>query len=179
VTRARWIAAGAALALLIVFGGITIALFARPTIDEPEHADAIVLLAGGGRRVDKAVALAEDGIADTVVLASKWVPPVWSKAACNTGRNPFPDEVRILCFDPDPSTTRGEARFVTDLAESQGWDSIVVVASTDQVTRARMLFERCWDGETAFVDVAHSQPLPIRAVYEWAAMAKAMANTGC
>ena len=51
--------------------------------------------------------------------------------------------------------------------------------STDQVTRARMLFERCWDGEMAFIGVDHQQPLPVRAVYEWAALTKALINTGC
>ena len=179
VTRNRWIAAGILGVAVVVFGWLTIALFASPDIDDPTEADAIVLLAGGGRRIPKAVELAEQGVADTVVLASKWVPPVWSKSACNTARNPFPSEVRILCFEPDPATTRGEARFVSDLAEREGWESIVVVASTDQVTRARMLFERCWSGELAFVDVKHSQPFPVRAVYEWAAVTKALVNQGC
>jgi uncharacterized SAM-binding protein YcdF (DUF218 family) len=179
VTRARWIAAGALFVVVIVFGWLTIALFASPDVDDPGQADAIVLLAGGGLRVPKAIELAEQGVADTVVMASEWRPPVWSKSACNTARNPFPREVRILCFDPDPSTTRGEARFIADLAEDQGWSRLVVVASTDQVTRARMLLERCWDGDLAFVGVNHSQPFPVRAVYEWAALAKAWVNRGC
>ncbi len=68
---------------------------------------------------------------------------------------------------------------MAELAEQQGWDRLVVVASTDQITRARMLFERCWDGDLAFVDVSHSQPAIIRVVYEWAGMAKALVNTGC
>lgn len=179
MTRTRWIIAGVLLTIAIVFGWITIALFASPTVDDPGQADAIVMLAGGKRRLPKVVELVGDGVADTVVLASKWVPPVWASSPCNTRESPFGPGVRVLCFEPDPSSTRGEARFVAELAEAQGWDSLVVVASTDQVTRARMLFERCWDGELAIVGVDHHQPFPVRAVYEWAAMAKVLVNTGC
>ena len=179
MTRTRWIIAGVLLTAAIVFGWLTVALFASPTVDDPEKADAIVMLAGGKRRLPRVVELVEESVADTVVLASKWVPPVWSASPCNSRASPFGAGVRVLCFEPDPSSTQGEARFVAELAETQGWESLVIVASTDQVTRARMLFERCWDGELAFVGVDHQQPLPVRAVYEWAAMVKTLVNTGC
>lgn len=168
-----------ALVVIAVFGWLSYELFGDPTIDGPGQADAVVMLAGGGRRLERVVDLVNVGVTDTVVLASAWTPPVWSARPCNSGPSPFPDGTRILCFQPDPSTTRGEARFVADLADREGWDRVVVVASTDQVTRARMLFERCWDGQLAFVDVDHSQPFPVRVVYEWAAMAKAVVNSGC
>ena len=179
VTRTRWIIAAVLSLMAIVFAWISYALFASPTVDDPGQADAIIMLDGGGRRLAKVTELVDQGVSDNVVLASKWVPPVWSASVCNTRPSPFPADVRILCFEPHPSSTRGEVRFVSDLADEYGWDRLVIVASTDQVTRARMLFERCWDGELAFVDTDHKQPWPVRAVYEWAAMAKALVNTGC
>src|SRR5581483_1500567 len=48
-------------------------------------------------------------------------------------------------------TLRGEARAVARLARTHGWRSVAVVTSTFHVTRAKMLFRRCYRGELAFV----------------------------
>jgi uncharacterized SAM-binding protein YcdF (DUF218 family) len=51
-----------------------------------------------------------------------------------------------VCFTAVPFSTRGEARTVSRLARERGWRSVVVVTSTFHVTRARMLFRRCYRG---------------------------------
>jgi uncharacterized SAM-binding protein YcdF (DUF218 family) len=45
-----------------------------------------------------------------------------------------------------PFSTRGEARTIARLARRRNWHSIVVVTSTFHITRADMLFRRCYRG---------------------------------
>lgn len=60
------------------------------------------------------------------------------------------DGVRVHCFAPDPSTTRGEAREFAALAEQNGWHSAYVMGTgREHVARVRLYFGRCWDGELA------------------------------
>jgi uncharacterized SAM-binding protein YcdF (DUF218 family) len=64
-----------------------------------------------------------------------------------------------------PYSTRGEARTVVRLAGARGWRSIVVVTSRFHVTRAHMLFRRCWHGPLSMVGAPSTWwKLPI----EWA-----------
>ena len=65
---------------------------------------------------------------------------------------------RVLCFTPNPNSTRGEAEEVARLAARRGWDSIAVVTSNYHVFRSRILFRRCYKGRVAVVG-AHAPPL--------------------
>ena len=105
---------------------------------------------------------------------------VWAARPYN-GRPPrnLPQDTVFECLEADPGTTRGEAQLLAELVEERGWKSVVVVASTDQVTRARRLIERCWDGDIRFVSVPHHQAVPIRVAYEWGASIKATLFRGC
>lgn len=173
-----------ALVVLVLVGALSLRLFAFPSgTGTPDRADAIVVLAGGGRRADRGVELAAAGVASTVVFTTSWVPAqaVYAVPYCNSPEMPVPDplEFEVICLVPEPATTRGEVRQVATLARERGWDEVVFVTSTDQVTRARMLLDRCWDGQAWFSDVTHSHPLPVRVVYEWAAMTKALIDRDC
>jgi uncharacterized SAM-binding protein YcdF (DUF218 family) len=57
----------------------------------------------------------------------------------------------VVCFHPDPYSTRGEAEAFSRLAAKRGWRSVVVVSSRYHLVRARMLFERCYDGQVSTV----------------------------
>ncbi|MDQ3641417.1 MAG: YdcF family protein [Actinomycetota bacterium] len=57
----------------------------------------------------------------------------------------------VYCPRPDPDTTRGEARVIAALAREQGWRRVIIVTSSYQVSRARLLLERCLDGEVLAV----------------------------
>ena len=57
----------------------------------------------------------------------------------------------MLCFEAVPFSTQGEAETVARLARARGWSSVVVVTSTFHVTRAHMLFRRCYHGRLAMV----------------------------
>jgi len=168
--------------LVIVLGVLTERWFVNPDVDEPGNADAIFVLAGGGPRVEYALELARAGVATEVVFASVFVESqgVWAARPCNSVRpRNMPEDTVFRCVEPDPETTRGEARLLRDLAAGEGWETVVVVASTDQITRARRLIERCWDGEIRVTGPTHDQPWPIRAFYEWGASLKATVLQGC
>jgi len=83
------------------------------------------------------------GVAPTLVI-SDGHDPNWPAAnrLCAEGSPGF----QVVCFTPDPYSTRGEARGFARLARERGWRSVVVVTSTFHVTRARMLFRRCFRG---------------------------------
>lgn len=171
------------LALLIVLLAVlTERWFVHPHKDDPGVADAIFVLGGGGDRVPYALDLVRDGVATEVVFASSFVEEldVWAARPCNTARTRrVPETTTFECFEPDPGTTRGEARLLRDLADERGWTSVVVVASTDQVTRARRLIGRCWSGDVRITGPDHHDPWPVRALYEWGAGIKATFVRGC
>lgn len=141
--------------------------FVWPATAVPRHADAIVVLNGGGPRLQEGVALASAGVAPWLVVSvssTGWLCPP-----------PIP-HVHIDCFEPHPATTQGEARFAGKLARQHHWRRMVVVASTPQVSRARLRVERCYSGT---IDMVGVSPGGIGRwlygiVYEWGASFKAI-----
>ncbi|HUZ80605.1 MAG TPA: YdcF family protein [Gaiellaceae bacterium] len=132
----------------------------------PTHADAVVVLSGGrNSRLDPALKLVERGLAPILVISSPFKDPRWTTAhrLCRgqDGHLPF----KVICFEAVPYSTRGEAETVTRLARHDGWKRIVVVTSMYHVTRARMLFRRCYHGDLSMVGT--SAPL-LSLPEEWA-----------
>lgn len=123
-------------------------LFVWPRADEPPaKADAVVVLSGGlNSRLDPALALMRRRIAPVLAISSAFHDGSWKKARRLCRGDLGPTRYDIVCFDAQPFSTRGEARTVARVAREQGWKRIVVVTSTYHVTRARMLFERCYPG---------------------------------
>ena len=83
--------------------------------------------------------------------------------------------VKLICFEPDPGDTRGEAEFAGQLAKRYHWRSVVLVAGREQDTRARIVVGRCFGG--LIYVVAVSPPLdswPYQIAYEWGALFKAL-----
>jgi hypothetical protein len=64
--------------------------------------------------------------------------------------------IRLICFNPSPATTQGEAEFVRRLARQHRWESLALVAVAAQATRARLRVSRCFPGQTYMV----TAPLP-------------------
>jgi uncharacterized SAM-binding protein YcdF (DUF218 family) len=108
--------------------------------DPPAHADAIVVLSGDKKRLRPALELVRRGVAPVLAISSVKRTRHWQQAfhLCATGR--------AICFDAEPFSTQGEARVVARLARERHWRSLVVVTSRFHVTRAHMLFRRCWHG---------------------------------
>jgi uncharacterized SAM-binding protein YcdF (DUF218 family) len=144
----------------------------------PGPADAVVMLGGAGPRYAEAVRLAGAGHAPWLVLSDPRDPSqVWTAygAFCQQ-EHPY----RTVCFDPEPRTTRGEARFVADLAQRQGWSRLLLVTTTEQASRAKRLVGRCWDGQVQVVGVSSGRSRPLRVLYEWGATVRAaLFRPGC
>jgi uncharacterized SAM-binding protein YcdF (DUF218 family) len=123
-------------------------LFVWPHTDAPPaHADAVVVLAGGlNRRLDPALKLVRGGLAPVLAISSP-NRGKWPKARSLCAGRTKVAHVSVLCFQPSPYSTQGEARAVARLARAHGWSRVVVVTSTFHVTRARMLFRRCYPGK--------------------------------
>ena len=136
----------------------------------PSHVNAIVMLDGPGDRLDTALDLAWAHEAPVIVISQ----------GSNHGRRagacaPKIPGVRVICFDPDPATTRGEAEYAGRLAARYHWRSLVVVAITPQDTVARLRVGRCFGGQVYLVN----SPLPawewpLMIVYEWGSTLKAL-----
>ncbi len=119
-------------------------LFLWPPDRVPDRADAVVVLAGGrGPRLARGLALVRRGVAPALVISDGWAA-TWPEANRLCAGRPVP--FRVVCFHPDPYDTRGEAEGFTRLAEQRGWSSVVVVSNRYHIARARILFERCFDG---------------------------------
>jgi uncharacterized SAM-binding protein YcdF (DUF218 family) len=161
-------AAVAALALAIVFGLATARLFVWPTEGMPAHVGAIVMLAGPGNRLPVALQLAREHRAPILAVSQ--------------GRHgyggPCPSAVpgvKLICFDPNPGNTRGEAEFTGRLAKQYHLTSVVLVTIRAQATRARILSGDCFGGSVYVITA--SLPLSNWAyeiAYEWGALLKAL-----
>ncbi len=157
-----------AAAMVVAFGLITARLFVWPAQGMPARVSAIVMLAGPGNRLPVALQLAREHRAPVLVI---------SQGQHGYG-GPCPSAtpgVKLICFDPNPGNTRGEAEFVGRLATKYRWDSLVLVTTRAQDTRARVIVGRCFSGSIYVMTGA--LPLgnwPYQIAYEWGALFKAL-----
>lgn len=174
--RMRWQRALIVLAVLFVtFWALTARLFIWPAQGMPPRVDAIVMLEGpGDSRLNVAVRLAAQHRAPFLVISR-------GSVASHVPCPPQVPGVTMICFNPEPATTQGEAEFIGRLARKHHWQSIAVVAITPQVSRARLRVERCFAGQV-YVVTAPIGPSawPYEIAYEWAASVKALViQRGC
>lgn len=167
------------LIVLVLAAALAVAsvpLFILYDDDAVTRADAVVVLAGEKRRLPVAVELVERGVAPVLVI-SDGLDPRWTQAnrLCRFGGT-----MKVVCARPDPYSTRGEAQLVARLAREHGWDSLVVVSSRFHLLRARILLERCFDGELALVGARNpGLGLPESVALEWVKLAMATVRRGC
>lgn len=166
--RARRRAFAAAMALGVAFGLVTARLFVWPAQGMPTRVSAILVLAGPGNRMPVALQLAREHRASVLVV---------SQGQHGYGGTCPPEMpgVKLICFDPNPGDTRGEAEFVSRLAKQYRWSSMVLVTTRAQDTRARIVMGRCFSGRIYVM--TGSLPLgnwPYQITYEWGALFKAL-----
>ena len=183
------IAAGAlVLAWLIVCTSVLL----HPEITEdPQPADAVFVLGpADGTRVEHARELMEQGLAPTVVYATPQ-GDFSGGGQATTGESGKPHcetdvDYEAICFEPDPSTTQGEAMKLRELVDERGWDDIIVITMRPHVARAQLIVDRCYSGEAQwspidYVDSYWRHPwMTFKAyVYQSAGFLKAWATPGC
>jgi uncharacterized SAM-binding protein YcdF (DUF218 family) len=137
----------------------------------PARVDAIVVLGGPGDRLGKGLELAHQGRAPALVVSEGLPQPTIPSSVCGPHGHPF----KVICFQPEPGTTQGEAEFIGRVAKQYRWRSVVLVTTPDQDTRARIRFGRCFAGHIYVV----TTPLPAsewayQIAYQWAATFKAV-----
>lgn len=158
--------------LVVVFVVANLVFFVWPSASTLQRADAVVVLAGGdGERLDRGLELVRAGVAPTLVASTG------PGSLCNTSQT-----FEVVCFDPSPATTRGEAEAIGRLAKENGWKRIVLVTSTYHMSRARLLVGRCYPGA---LEVAPAEPDQgvgawVGAIlHEWGGLAESAVHRSC
>jgi uncharacterized SAM-binding protein YcdF (DUF218 family) len=162
--------AAALIIALAAFCAVSGRLFVWPAQGMPARVDAIAVLGGPGNRLAKGLELAHQGRAP-VLIVSEGLPDPVPASVCK----PHGVAYRVICFQPYPGTTQGEAQFVGRLAKQYHWHSVALVTTPDQDTRARIRFGRCVTGDVYVVTtpLAASQ-WPHAIAYQWGALFKAL-----
>ena len=160
--------------LVVIIVAASVLFFIEPSTNAPARSDAVVVLAGGNNsnRIDKGIELVKAGYA----------PRLYVSAPGLTDCPKSLPSVPITCFNPAPATTQGEARTAAALAAQHHWNQIIVVSGTQQVTRARLRFDRCYHGTILMVpaDPGGLWNWVSTVAYEWGATAKALTfQRGC
>jgi uncharacterized SAM-binding protein YcdF (DUF218 family) len=142
----------ACIGLVIGWAVAAATLFVWPPRQSPGQVNAVIVLAGGrAPRLARGLALVRRGVAPVLVISDGW-SATWPEANrfCAGRRAP----ANVVCLHPTPYNTRGEAEAFDRLARARRWHRVLVVSSRYHVVRARMLFDRCFDG-TVYADGAN------------------------
>jgi uncharacterized SAM-binding protein YcdF (DUF218 family) len=121
----------------------------------PARANAVVVLSGAKNRLTKGEQLIRAGVAPVLAISSVLETPKWlaARRLCRAGRY---HRARVLCFEASPFSTRGEAETMSRIARRNHWSSLAIVSSTFHLTRAKLLFRRCFAGKLSFVGTSTS-----------------------
>lgn len=157
-----------AAALVVVFFVVTALLLIWPSQGAPRRVDAIVVLDGPGDRLGTAFWLARQHAAP-LLLISLGTPFSIPGNLCPAS---VPG-IRVVCFNPRPGTTRGEAEYVGRLARRYHWRSIMLVTMAPQVTPGRIWLSRCTGPGTTVYAIAAplaASSWPAALLHEWGAL---------
>lgn len=155
-------------------------VYVRPQIDKLRPADAVFVLGGTGTaRYTVGLENALAGLAPRVVFSNPMGSSnVWLSDLCTHQRYEF----AVSCIRPNPPTTRGEARALRDLANAEGWRSVIVVTYTPHISRARYIIERCFHG-ALMLDNSEEYMSPLdwafSYIYQSAGYVHAALQSGC
>lgn len=157
----RWITPvlGVLLTLVLLIGVVGYRVYVHPQVDTLRpgaRVDAVVALGGLIESAAHAQSLVEQGAAPVLVLSDPY--PDGAAPAVDQACASQPSAYRVICFKPDPSTTRGEAQQIQDLAQRSGWTRVAVVAPIFHISRARLIIERCYPRTLLMLDLPKRFP---------------------
>jgi hypothetical protein len=170
----------AVLALVLAWLAACYLVVAEPAVNQPVRSDAILVLGPPlvDGRLDEALRLAAEHQAGTLVISIGWPKGRQRIPACANDNPAY----QVICFQPRPTTTRGEAEELGRLARDRGWHSVLVVTSRYHVSRARLIVGRCMPGTVRMI-AAPGQPSLTDWAYQFAyqtgAFAKALLHRSC
>lgn len=154
-------------------------VYVDPQIDDLRRADAILVIGGYGfDRYPYGMKLAWRQWSPNLVLSNEQEGDTWLNRFCSEP----PEQFTVYCFAPEPATTRGEAREFSRIAAKHNWGSVIVVTSRPHISRARLILQRCFEGEIIMVESPATIPWT-RWIYEYAyqtlGYVRAMFQRGC
>jgi ubiquinone/menaquinone biosynthesis C-methylase UbiE len=166
-----WRRIGFALAIIVaVLSAATARLFIWPAQGMPGRVSAIVMMDGPGRMLGRTLRLARQHRPRFLIISLGRPESSYGCPRPITG-------IRLICFNPRPASTAGEAEYVGRLARRYHWRSVALVTITSQDTRARLRVERCFGGRV-YVMTTPPDPSqtnwPYQIVYQWGALLKAL-----
>jgi hypothetical protein len=164
-----WRTALITLAVIVIAAcAATARLFVWPEQGMPARVSAVVMLDTRGDTLKVALRLAAQHRAPYLVISL-------GAPASGYGCPRSVPLVKLICFNPRPATTQGEAEFVGRLARRYRWRSVAVVAIPPQASRARLRVERCFRGDIYVVAAPiRLSSWPYQIAYEWGALTKAL-----
>jgi hypothetical protein len=140
-----------ALGGLVVWVLAGLPFFVFPAVDRvPKHTDVVLVL---GPPLAERVAVAERLLDEGKVGAALVSVPYDQVPDSLTA---FCARTAVICADPSPRSTRGEARMLQRYAVKQGWDSAVVTTMPAHIARARTIIGRCFTGRVTMVSDAEA-----------------------
>ncbi|MBT0565913.1 YdcF family protein [Williamsia sp. CHRR-6] len=168
------------LLVVLLIGAAGLPVYVYPVAaDKPHRSDVIMVL--GGRQDGReryAISLAEKGLAPTVLISNPYgTDDAYANSICDGTYS-----VRVVCFAPSPTTTRGEARYLRAQAAIHHWRSAMVVTFTPHVARAEYIVGRCFTGDLRVIDYSpHLSPYywGYMYLYQTAGFVRAFAQDGC
>ncbi len=207
-TRRRSKAAvGVAVAVAVALGlGLGVTALAWPPDQTARAADVVFVI---GPPTDARIELAEALVAEhgaQLLLVSTTLPE--AAAPRDTGW-PKPDRpawaqgegssvsavdelcersdwggVGVLCLQPEPFTTQGEARALAALMKERGFETATVVTMTPHVARTRLLVDRCDEASADVHVIGVDEGLDAggwawQLVYQAGGFVKAVMTPGC
>ncbi len=172
VRRGGFVALGG----LVVWVVVGLPFFVFPTVDVVQkHADVVLVLGPPVQeRVEVAERLLAEGRVDTALVSVPGSEYQWNVQALCARSD-------VICFTPDPSTTRGEARALRTYSAEHGWTSAVVTTMPAHIARARSIVARCFSGRLSMVEDAEGpfNGIAYQYAYQTAATVKSWFLPGC
>ena len=140
--KRRWplIVGGTVLLLIVIWLGLCWRYVAHPTVDPFQSIDAIYVLGPAEGRIDLGRELAAEYGAESLLVTvsvNEKTGEVYEKDFCDKQAG-----YEVICLNPDPYTTQGEAEELAAYAVEQGWDTVAVLTGTPHISRARLWTER-------------------------------------
>lgn len=145
VTRRRWMrrwilrAAGLVVVALLSIGVGLAWLTVHPRVNSAPHVDALLVLATQPGAQEEGYRLGEEGVTELLIVSAP------EGAVYDSLCDDPPSETEVVCFEPAPVTTQGEAIKGTDIARQHGAESLGVLTFDHHIERSRLLVDRCWD----------------------------------
>jgi uncharacterized SAM-binding protein YcdF (DUF218 family) len=171
----RWVAI--AVAAVVGFGLAGVPIYVLPPQQAPQRADVIMVIGPVAPwRMRLAQSLLAQDIADALLVSAP------ASAFEDIPECAGMDGVDVTCAQPDPLTTRGEARLLRAEMDEHGWTTAIVITATPHVARTSAVMGRCVPSGVQVIGRADGLgPYEwARAyVYQTAAFVKVALESGC